>query len=208
MDKLTLQTLFGFPLVPDEQTYAGMIELPVQGHVKKSFYYTPQYGDYLDLGNLFTEVQINVFDDDSYILIFRGDAKNCTSELTGNRILFYNALHKILGEDSQGAKQFSLDDFTKLQSGSEWVYAKDWNGYAASLDYLGIDNGIVLSLRSSIINRCLNTEIDWTQELCLISNDEQPIVRSETNKLSHNSSNSGCLSVIIIAIVLSVFFAI
>ena len=155
-----------------------------------------------------TEVKINVFDDDSYILIFRGDAKNCTSELTGNRILFYNALHKILGEDSQGAKQFSLEDFTKLQSGSEWVYAKDWNGYEASLDYLGIDNGIELSLRSSIINRCLNTEIDWTQELCIISNDEQPIARSETNKLSHNSSNSGCLSVIIIAIVLSVFFAI
>ncbi len=192
MDKIKLQNLFGFPLIIKEQDCVNLTKMPISGSIKKSYLHTAPKNNYLDLGNLFSEVVINFFEDGSYKLIFRGDTNNCKKELTANRVLFYNALHKILGEDSEGAKSFSYTDFINLHSGSKWIYTKVWDNYGASLDYLGPDMGLELVLESQVIDKKSNIEIDLTPELYSIHKPTQPSTKNNA-KSQNKKGKKGCL---------------
>lgn len=100
MNKIKLQDLFYVPLnlsIEEISKCPDFIKLDIdEGDSSRvsAYLYTAPNGNYLDLGKLFTELQINVFNDNSYRLIFYGNVVNCKEQPFTARIVFYNALHK------------------------------------------------------------------------------------------------------------------
>lgn len=211
MDNIKLQDLFNVPIVYDVRAIGKLpnfikleLEKTDESSLIEAYCYIAQQGNYLDIGELFTELQINVFNDNSYRLIFRGNAANCKKQPFTARFVFYNALHKILGEDDKGAEYFTLTDLAILQFGGERLFSKWWRNSDAMFDLISIDEPVEFSIDSHFITELLNVEIENTPELCKIKRQDATQPMSNLQQ----SQNSGCLSVIIIAVILSALFAI
>lgn len=201
---ITLQRLFAFPL-RNFDNYADLEweEVPASGQVCRSYRYHAPDGTFLDFAEYFTEVEVKFFQSGAYNLLFSGDAQNAR-KLEKTTVVFWNALHAILGADRQGNTEMSVDDYARLDLCGEVEFSKTWGNYLAMAYF--VEDKFVFSLRSQIIEPHIGIEVELSSLYRTPTNDH-PIpdtieCKPDTSEYKPDTQSAGCLSMVAVFVLL------